>query len=383
MPLIFIIMSIISNTLYSCYDYIIGLSRTECECLDPKTGYELDFNTSYSGLFLDEVYPLNNLTGLENCDNQNVWRIMALARERAIMNFVSDTNALISKNYQLKYRPFTGVIGRVKHNKDLNITTNYAGMILHCNPVKSGVLIINSIGTIFNYTGTLKVTVYNNLNTNLGSYTINTTEDSFTENSIEPLELPLWSDYVDELEYYLVYNIGANQPRNNDLSCNCGSFRPYYNLKFPYYTKKKPNEYRWADYLMAGGITTNSLDFMNLDLCGSNLLNGLLLNVELRCRVGETLCKDELDFVGDPMAGAIAHAVLYRSAFHLADMIMSTGEINRQSLMNGEQLVEFQKEWIEKYNEMITYVVENIDLERSDCIECRDKIFIERAGILI
>jgi hypothetical protein len=107
------------------------------------------------------------------------------------------------------------------------------------------------------------------------------------------------------------------------------------------------------------------------------------MTVEFRCKVGEVLCKDELDFIGDPISGAIAHAILYRSAFHLADMIVTTSEINRQSLMNREQLVEYQKEWIEKYNEMITYIVENVDVSKSDCIECRDKIFIHRAGILV
>ena len=377
-------MSIVPPPIGNCYDYVIGLSRTECDCHDPKTGYELDYNTSNSGLYLDEVHPLNNLSGLENCDNQDIWRIMALARERAITTFVADTNAIISKNYQLKYRPYTGVIGRIKHDKDLNITNTYAGIIMKCNPVKSGELVINAIGTLFNFTGTVDVTIYDNLNTNHGTYTLTTTEDTFVINTLPtPLTLPLYSDYTDELEYYFIYTVGANQPRNNDLSCNCGTFKPVYSLKFPYYTKKKPPEYGWANYVMVGGVVTDDLDFMNADLSGSDELNGLTLTVELRCKVGETLCKDELDFVGDPIAGAIAHAVLYRAAFHLADMIITTGEINRQSLMNREQLVEYQKEWLEKYNEMILYIVDNIDISKSDCIECRDRLHIHRAGILV
>ncbi len=377
-------MSIIPSTLYDCYDYVIGLSRTQCDCHDPKVGFELDFNTSLSGLYLDEVHPLNNLAGLENCDNQDIWMIMSLARERAVMNFVADTNALIGKTFQLKYRPYTGVIGRVRHDKDMSLTKTYAGVILRCNPIKSGEMVINAIGTLFNFTGTVNVTIYDNLNTNYGTYTLNTTTDTFVINSLPaPLTLPLYSDYVDILEYYFIYTLGTMQPRNNDLSCNCGSFRPVYNLKFPYYTKRKPAEYGWANYVMVGGVSTDSLDFMNLDLNGSHYMNGLTLTAEFRCKVGEALCKDELDFVGDPIAGAIAHAVLYRSAYHLADMIFSTGEINRQSLMNHDQLVEYQKEWVTKYNEMVAYIVENLDMSKSDCIECRDRIFIHRAGILV
>jgi len=377
-------MSIYPNPINGCYDYVIGLSRTECDCHDPKTGYELDYNTSLSGLYLDEVHPLNNLAGLENCDNQDIWRIMALARERAVTTFVADTNALISKNYQLKYRPFTGVIGRIKHDKDLSITSTYAGVVMQCNPIKSGVMVINAIGTLMTFTGTVDVTIYDNLNNNHGTYTLNCIADTFVVNSLAtPLTLDLFSDYVDTLEYYFIYTVGAIQPRNNDLSCNCDSFKPFYSAKFPYYTKRKPEKYGWANYVMVGGVKCDSLDFMNLGLSGSNLMNGLTMTVEFRCKVGEVLCKDELDFIGDPISGAIAHAILYRSAFHLADMIVTTSEINRQSLMNREQLVEYQKEWIEKYNEMITYIVENVDVSKSDCIECRDKIFIHRAGILV
>ncbi len=377
-------MSILPSPVNGCYDYVIGLSRTECDCQDPKGDYELDFNTSYSGLYLDEVHPLNNLTGLENCDNQDVWRIMALARERAVTTFVADTNALISKNYQLKYRPFTGVIGMVKNNKDMSLTSTYAGVIIHCKPIKSGVMVLNAIGTIFNLTGTVNVTIYDNLNTNHGTYTLNTIADTFVLNTLAaPLTLDLYSDYVEELDYFLVYTLGAIQPRNNDLSCNCDSFKPVYSLKFPYYTKRNLPKYGWANYVMVGGITTDDLDFMNAGLTGNNHMNGLTLTTEFRCKVGEALCKDELDFIGDPISGAIAHAILYRAAYHLADNILTSGEINRQSLMNREQLVEYQKEWVTKYNEMITYIVENLDVSKSDCIECRDRIFIHRAGIMV
>jgi len=51
-------MSILTTSLYDCYEYIIGLSRTKGSCFDPKTGFEIDYNTSYSGLYLDEILPL-------------------------------------------------------------------------------------------------------------------------------------------------------------------------------------------------------------------------------------------------------------------------------------------------------------------------------------
>lgn len=375
-------MSIITNSLYSCYDYVIGLYRGTCDCWDPKGNFILDYNTSYSDLFLNELYPLNNLEGLEGCENNDLWTLMDRARTRAIINFVTDTNALLSKEYKLAHRPFKGVIGRIKHERDRTINTTYAGVVLRCDPMKSGYLTLTNIGTLFNYTGTVEVTIYDNLNTNYGSYTLTTTEDTFVNNAVSELTLPLKSDYTDYLEYYFIYTLGGHQPRDNDLSCLCGSFKPYYNLKEPYYTKQKPAMYGWADYVMVGGVEVDDTDFMNDTLCPSTMMNGLTLGVELRCHVGETLCEDELDFVGDPISGAIAHAIWYKAGFLMADMIITSGHVNRQTMMNREQLADYQKEWIEKYNSMIQYIVENVDISKSDCFTCRDHLHIHRAGIL-
>jgi hypothetical protein len=374
-------MSLIVNTLYDCYNYVIGLYKGTCKCFDPKDPHQLDYNTSYSGLYLNGLHPLNNLIGLENCENNDLWELMNEARERAIINFVTDTNALLSTEYKLAYQPYTGVIGRVKHDADKTINTTYAGVVMRCNNIKSGVMVLTGLSTIFSYTGTVTLTIYDNMNNNYGFYVLNTVADTLTYNSITEIELPLYSDFIDYLEYYFIYTL-TGQPRNNDLSCNCGSFRPQYNLQVPYYTKTKPKEYGWANYVMVGGVETDSLDFMNDDLSPSMDMNGLVFHMEFRCKIGETLCKDSLDFVGDPIAGAIAHAILYKAGFLLADMLISTNEINRQTMMNHEALIEFQKEWIEKYNEMIEYIVSNVDVSMSDCFICRDHYQIHRAGIL-
>jgi len=377
-------MSIITNTLYDCYDYIIGLYRGNCECFDPKGDYTLDYNTSLSDLYLNELHPINNLLGLENCENSDVWALMDRARTRAIINFVTDASSMLSQEYKLAYQPYSGVIGRIQHKKDRAINTTYAGVVLRCNPINSGYLTLSSIGALFNFTGNITVSIYNNLDDSnfIGSYTLNTVEDTFTNNIVEELELPLYSEYTDYLEYYFIYTVGANQPRNNDLSCNCGSFKPYYNLHKPYYTMQKPKEYGWANYVMVGGVDTDNLDFMS-DTPASvgTYMNGLTLGVDFRCKVGETLCKDALDFVGDPVAGSIAHAIWYKAGCLLADMLMTTGEINRQTMINREQLGEYYTEWLEKYNEKLDYIARNIDMSKSDCFTCRDHYHIHRAGI--
>ena len=374
-------MSVITSTLYDCWDYVIGLYKGSCSCWDPKVPYHDDYDTSYSGLYLNKLGPLQNLQGLENCENGHLWTMMAESRDQAVINFVTDLNRSLSSRYTLKYKPFTGVIGRAQNDRDRAINSTYAGVILRCNPLKGAVMTLTGIETIFSYTGALTVTVYDNLNTNHGSYVLNTVADTLTVNDIADLELPMYSDYIDNLEYYIVYPV-AGQPRNNELTCFCGSFKPYYDLKFPYYTKQKKAVYGWANYVMVGGIELSDLDFMADTDPVSKYMNGLILDVNVNCNFVQTYCDTSLDFEGDPIAGATAHAILYRSAFLLADAILQTGEINKHIMINHEALFEFQKEWVVKYNEMLKYIAENVDISQSGCFGCRELNEIHRAGIL-
>lgn len=375
-------MSVLTSTLYDCWDYVIGLYKGSCSCWDPKVPYHDDYDTSYSGLYLNKLAPLQSLRGLENCENGHLWEMMVEARDEATINFVTDLNRSLSDRYTLRYRPFTGVIGRGNHNDDRAINANFAGVIIRCNPLKGAVMTLKGIETIFSHTGTVTVTIYDNLNTNHGSYILNTVTDTKTENDITDLELPMYSDYIDTLEYYITYPV-ADQPRNNDLCCFCGSFKPYYSLQSPYYTKQKKPVYGWANYVMVGGIEVDDVDFMDTDTVPVSIyMNGLILDVSFNCNFGKTYCDDSLDFEGDPIAAATAHAILYRSAFLLADAILMTGEINKHIMIHQEQMIEFQKEWVIKYNEMLKYISENVDITQTGCFGCRELNQIHRAGLL-
>jgi len=46
-----------------CYNYIIGLSRTNCECFDIPA----DASESMSGLYLDELESLNIINAISEC----------------------------------------------------------------------------------------------------------------------------------------------------------------------------------------------------------------------------------------------------------------------------------------------------------------------------
>ena len=132
-------MSLIVSSLYDCYDYIIGLSRTECTCYDPKGDFTLDYNTSLSGLYLDELEPLKSLASLEKCED-DVWEIMDRSREDGIIAFVKDATRELMKWNKLRTQPYTGVIGRRTNTRDRGITNTYAGVHIIAKDIKAGSL---------------------------------------------------------------------------------------------------------------------------------------------------------------------------------------------------------------------------------------------------
>jgi len=377
-------MSIISIDLYDCYDYVIGLSRTECECWNPKGDSSLDFNTSYSGLYLDELQPLAILASLEKCE-QDVWEAMVKARENAIKIFVSNASRELLKWNELRVQPYTGVIGRRRNTADRSISSTYAGVHLICKKIVGGQLTLKKIYTAFNFTGTVSVVVADNIGNAYGPYTLNTTEDTWVENDITDLELPMWSDLVDNIEYFIYYTVGANQPRKNEICGDCPKSLMFCANK-PYYTLGHTDPYRWADSVMVGGFTTDNIadfDDITADYGGNNFLNGLNLEVDIDCDFGLTLCKDSLNFMSDPLAIATAEAILYKSAELLVDAIVASPNMSYAKLVNRDSIMKEQALWVEKYKELIEYIGENTDIKKTDCLKCKDNLKITKGTILL
>jgi len=92
-----------------CYEYIVGLSRTTCECYTPPA----DADESMSGLYIDELESLSAINSSINCENgAEVFAQIEKARQIAITTFQGETNALLMRNFRLRRQNFYGVIGR-------------------------------------------------------------------------------------------------------------------------------------------------------------------------------------------------------------------------------------------------------------------------------
>lgn len=371
------------SALPNCYEDIIGLSRTTCDCYDIPS----DASTSLSGLYIDELASLNSLQAITDCETgTDVFEQLRKARDLAIISFQADTNALLMQTNKLRRNNYKGAIGRGVAKNTISPTIGqYYGIRLWCNNIKSGVLHLTSIGSMFTQTGTKTLYIYNNLGDLLHTITLSTLAGKQKQTVVD-IELPLHSDYIENLEYFFIYESDANVAMGNDLKCNCGGFKPVFNTHKPYcYSSQNDRNYMWSQWMMVGGF--HSVDLPDFDDCNlghttTNLLYGLTIDVELKCLVNEVLCMDGIDFESNNLAGAMAIAIQNKSAVIVGNWIVNSGKLNRMTMINTEILIEDIKQWSATYVDMIKYIAAEADLTVNDCLVCKDILEMTRRGIL-
>lgn len=366
-----------SVTNFPCYDYIIGLYNGDCNCL---TGRPADYNDSDSGLYISDLLEPKVLDGLLNCDQgASVWDLMEDARDLAIRYLIAESNALLLKTNKLKRKPFYGGVGASTYTRDLALVNGtYAGVRMITPPIRSGYLKIKKIGLLLNNTQALTVTVYDRNGTLLQTLNLNATANVHTINTITPITLPLYNEYLDYNDYYFMYQVNGFEPKNNGIYGCASCSKNHYSWMDWEYSNKHP----WHAWINVGGFTSPTIpDFMNDTTSGTDLMNGMTFEVELGCLVNEVFCKDALDYGGNTLAQAMAIAIQKLAGALFVDKILLSPNLNRMQMINHEQLSASAVEWRATYAEMINYVTENIDIEANDCFECRDIIEMIKGGI--
>lgn len=367
--------------MYKCYDYIFGFSQHDCECNDE--GRPDDYNKSLSGLFLDDLAPITQFLSGSPC-NGDIWQAFKDARTEGIKRLVADSNALLAKKYRLKRKPLADTaLGTIKARDLATVDKNYTVTILSCSPIRSGYMTITNIGAVFSSTGAIQVDLYDNEVGFLQSIPLNTVSNKHTRNDVN-IELPLHSKYVGAKEYYFVVQYDAdNAPKDNLIKCACGGWTPEYNKAAPYYynigAKKSA---AWSDYVMVGGTTINSIsDLDELPDRVGNEMYGLVLEVKAGCNVSEVLCKDSLDFKGNPLALSLAFAARFATALELAKKIQTSTELTRANMIDGDIWDAAVEDWDAMYNEHINYIVNESDRSGTDCLGCKDIIKMTTKGL--
>jgi len=366
-----------------CFENVIGITETECECYG-----DIESQESLSGLYLDQLVELADVFQLVDCQNgSDVSEVISNSIEQAKQEFLADFNANILNRFKIRRNPFSGVIGKPTFKRTMSLTDGkIAGVRIYCDNIKSGVLKINKLGGVFSKNGTLDITIVNSIDEEVGVYTINTVANRYALTTVD-IELPLYSDMQERLEYYMYYDVDVtNQPKDNEIKCGtCGSFKPRFNTVRPYFYQHVGSQYNWANWIMVGGLHMTKpeswMELCNTITTSSNLMYGLMFQIELTCSPNTIICKDNMYYDKDPVSHAVAHAIRYKAGSIIIDKILRSGMINRLTLLNREEKQANLDDMMGRYWNLITYIVDNVSITENDCYACKPKYPISVGGI--
>lgn len=334
-----------------CLENIIGITQSDCPCFDEKP---VGSGTSDSGLYFDELEGINLTELLHDGACRSIWDKITNSIASAKNHFVSDLLACYSTKIEQSKEPFKGVIGDGKFNRTLTNPLMYSGLRLRPKRIKEGVIKINKITTYFDTTDTIDIDVYSSedLTTPITTRTLNTTANKANTNTITTIELPLYSDTYEELDYYLVYS-GTPKPLNvKAKGCGCGGKKDL-----------------WSPWVYASGFNSSTITELN-DKGTNNHAMGLLVHAEITCDQSNLICNEDFSYFAGSFGFRTANAIRYKAASLLFETLLSNPELSQHVAIQPERMTQLADQYRTEYEARVMYLCENYKLE-SDCFTCK------------
>ena len=371
----------------SCFENIIGLSRTDCPCVEDRPE---GANVSESGLYLDELPGLNLrlINATQDCGSEGIWSKMERAVENAIDETVTELMACIAANTD-PARP----IGASQIGEDKKATASahkltrpYHGLTLQTAKVIGGTFYVDAIATSFKSTvgmpATIDVRVLQRTEApdeELAIYTLPITAGKTVWTEIEPLSLSMDALGSSNPRYWFLFEPYAGAQAMNDLiNCGCGGFAPYWDPSNPQYESRQQKQGKlWAEWAMAAGTYGTDLEQRD-QWTTENPTAGLMLRVRFECDERSTFCTGEPNYTTDHIQKVIAHAVRYRAGFNLLTDLLHSTDINRWTMTAGEAMEALRKEYDGEFLKRIKeYACPELssgaNINRyGDCRKCKD-----------
>lgn len=373
----------------TCFENIIGLSRTDCPCVEDRP---ISAGVSESGLFLFELdgLSLELANSAVDCGESGLWAM----GERAVLNAIEDTKAdlmaCLGDQAALRRQSTStpSQIGDDKkaHGDGVALRYGYHGLTVQLAQVRGGTAKVQAIGTAFkNPTGaTVTVLVYDRTtDTPIATYEVGAQANKVIWTNLPvPLELEMTTLGTTPARFWFVVVPDSPDMRamNSRINCGCGGFEPYWDMAQPQYLSVNTKEGKaWAEWSMASGTMGNDITDREQWSAGVNQTQGLLLKMDFDCDQTTTFCPDVPNYRTDNVQKTLAHAVRYKAGANLITRILSSTAINRYTMTAGEVLAENRRRYETEYqNRILGYVCpmlakpENIN-RYGDCLKCVDK----------
>ncbi len=328
-------------SIVECFGDVIGLSH----------GDESD-----SGLYLSDLEAVSTLVALQDPeieepsddDDSEMNVIFLESRSAAILKLHNDLMTLMMRHTQVR-KPFRGKIGSTKWTRSAR---GGGSLVVVCRPMEHAYIYVDEIAIITkDNEGAFDIA----LTSDDGSLTrkAETTGTTGGEATIVKglgWQLPLLSDFDD----YMVYRLTHNKDFM-DAKLRCGSCTRYaFDFDHPRFARAGLESYVNVSGYKSGRYINSSM--------------GLVMKAEIRCRVDNILCSDNLDFQYDELAHAMAQAIWFKTGSIVVWKALRNPNLNRVLMQNSDDLREAAKYYDRQYRDLVLYINKHYDYV-SDCLQ--------------
>lgn len=355
-----------------CFNNIIGLTRTECECFEDA--FNEDAKISDSGLYLDEAserFSINAFNAIAGCDG-DLQDILDKSRNDGITEFIYRLSQEIGSIYRPKIPSYQGKVGDNKFNSDLTIASGHGinALMIEMKDFNGASVTVNAITPYFNFSVVnLEIDVYkakkkeNALEDVELITTLDLTSTSGTHSKISIPNISLETGR--NVVYLFTYTLSnpSNLPKNNSNRCGCGA--------------TEANLHKFLHPYALFGDDVYSLDPTKK----KPYINGLLLHINAQCSIEDMVCEN---YSTNPLVRiSIAHAIWYLAGSKLITRLLKSDKINRYTMMDREAMQHDAWGLQKKAETSLKWLATNMKVS-TDCFICDSNGgLVRKSGIFL
>ena len=243
----------------------------------------------------------------------------------------------------------------------------FAGLRLRTRLIRGSSIKVSGIGLIWGSEQLVKVSIYKGYGSeydleHIKDVEIQTLEKMQSVKKLENLlELPLWDSKNLPIDYYFVFDTSeSGSPRDNQATCVCGGM-----------------ERILKSYLSLGGVSSTTLQ----GLKNSNHFvdaNGIYLDARIDCTSKQSIC----NLLDIDESKTIAHAIAYKAQEFLIEEVMSSGNMNRITMLSNEHMWGKRNHFRKEFDNRVMWLAQTYPFEKiNDCVGCDSSQFMYKGLI--
>lgn len=346
-----------------CLKPVIGLSTSQCDCLDDVGA--IDPATSLSGLYMDNLEHGIPLEVKPDCGVGSIWEALDQARSEQAEDFVTRLQMKLYEYRKPKTTPMFSAFGEKskKGNSSRTGLKAFAGIVVKPLCQFEGMqLCLSKVHLGINAAGTYAIEVIKLDGDDSETVDfINVTVASNGYGSVDSnLSLPLSDKTGNSICYAFVYDRMSGLPRDYKFHCGCTS------VPEPDWMEQKTME--------VGGFSVSDPTEIDLDKCSGRYSNGLIIDFEVSCPSMEWICNVKESFWKTDIFGRVAAKTMVIGAnAKFIQSILDSSNPSFYTLMGREALYGKRSHFNKLYDDLLTLLSTKLYPENLDnCIQCLD-----------